>query len=109
MTVEKGPSAGRRAWVANPRDFYGALALLLLALCMLWGTRDLPGWYGFQLGAGSVPRLFAALLAANALIVMAVSALRLITCMRLATVMWCSTVRAIITSVLFSMSWADPS
>jgi putative tricarboxylic transport membrane protein len=74
MTVEKGPSAGRGAWVANPRDFYGALALLLLALCVLWGTRDLPGWYGFQLGAGSVPRLFAALLAANALIVMAISA-----------------------------------
>jgi putative tricarboxylic transport membrane protein len=74
MTIDKGPSARRDPWIANPRDFFGALALLLLALCALWATWDLPGWRGFQLGAGSVPRLFAALLAATALLVMAISA-----------------------------------
>jgi putative tricarboxylic transport membrane protein len=71
MNADRRQSASRGAWIANPRDFYGALGLLLLALFMLWGMWDLPGTRGFQLGAGSVPRLFAALLAVNALIVMA--------------------------------------
>jgi putative tricarboxylic transport membrane protein len=73
MAIDNGSSTGRGTWIANPRDFYGAFALLLLALGLLWAGWDLPGWHGFQLGAGSVPRLFAALLAASALLVMAVS------------------------------------
>lgn len=63
----------RSSLIGNPRDFFGACGLLLLALFVLWATRDLPGQRGFQLGAGSVPRLFALLLAANALFVMAMS------------------------------------
>jgi putative tricarboxylic transport membrane protein len=61
--------------IGNPRDFVGGLGFLLLALFVLWATRDLPGQRGFQLGAGSVPRLFAVLLALNAVIVMALAAL----------------------------------
>jgi putative tricarboxylic transport membrane protein len=64
----------RASLIGNPRDFFGACGLLLLALFVLWATRDLPGQQGFQLGAGSVPRLFALLLAANALFVMTMSA-----------------------------------
>jgi putative tricarboxylic transport membrane protein len=62
--------------IGNPRDFIGGLGFLLLALFVLWATRDLPGQRGFQLGAGSVPRLFALLLAVNAGFVMAISAFR---------------------------------
>jgi hypothetical protein len=70
MESDSRTSARREAWISNPRDFYGALGLLLLALLVLWATWNLPGREGFQLGSGSVPRLFAALLAANALAVM---------------------------------------
>lgn len=66
--------AKRSRLIGNPRDFVGACALLALALLVLWATKDLPGQRGFQLGAGSVPRLFALLLAANAILVMALSA-----------------------------------
>ncbi len=64
----------RRGLIGNPRDFIGGLGFLLLALFVLWAIRHLPGQRGFQLGAGSVPRLFALLLAANAVFVMAISA-----------------------------------
>lgn len=74
MNAPDTPPASARGWIANPRDFFGALGLLLLALFVLWATLDLPGQEGFQLGAGSVPRLFALLLGANALLVMASAA-----------------------------------
>ena len=64
----------RSGLIGNPRDFIGGLGFLLLAVFVLWATRDLPGQRGFQLGAGSVPRLFALLLAFNAIFVMALSA-----------------------------------
>jgi putative tricarboxylic transport membrane protein len=64
----------RSGLIGNPRDFIGGLGFLLLALFVLWATRDLPGQRGFQFGAGSVPRLFALLLALNAILVMALSA-----------------------------------
>lgn len=74
MNSPDTPPANARGWIANPRDFFGALVLLLLALSVLWATLDLPGQEGFQLGAGSIPRLFALLLGANALLVMASAA-----------------------------------
>jgi len=73
MAIDRNSPGKNGAWIGNPRDFYGAAILLLLALFVLWATRDLPGQRGFQLGAGSVPRLFAAVLAANAALVMAMS------------------------------------
>jgi hypothetical protein len=56
--------------IENPRDFFGALGLLALASFVFWATWDLPGQRGFQFGAGTAPRLFALLLAANAAAVM---------------------------------------
>jgi putative tricarboxylic transport membrane protein len=66
-------NSNRGSLIGNPRDFIGGLGFLLLALFVLWATRDLPGQRGFQLGAGSVPRLFALLLAINAVFVMTLS------------------------------------
>jgi putative tricarboxylic transport membrane protein len=72
MVMDSG-NTKRSGLIGNPRDFIGGLGFLLLALFVLWATRHLPGQRGFQLGAGSVPRLFALLLAANAVFVMAIS------------------------------------
>jgi putative tricarboxylic transport membrane protein len=49
--------------ISGPRDFYGGLALILLALVGFWLMRDLPGQQGFVFGAGTAPRLSATLLA----------------------------------------------
>jgi putative tricarboxylic transport membrane protein len=49
--------------IHNPRDFYGGLALLGLALFALWASSDLPGMRGFAFGPGTAPRLFAIILA----------------------------------------------
>lgn len=49
--------------IRGPRDFYGGLALVALALLALWLCGDLPGQQGVNLGPGSAPRLFASLLA----------------------------------------------
>jgi putative tricarboxylic transport membrane protein len=48
--------------IRNPRDFFGGLALVGLALFALWASRDLPGMHGFAFGPGTAPRLFACLL-----------------------------------------------
>lgn len=57
------PSAGRR--IRNPRDFYGGLALVALALFALWASGDLAGMQNFSFGPGTAPRLFAILLGAT--------------------------------------------
>ena len=49
--------------VLNPQDFYGGIALILLALVALVASNDLPGIRGFAFGPGTAPRLFAFLLA----------------------------------------------
>lgn len=49
-------------WVKGPQDFIGGLALIGLALFALWASHDLQGMQGFSFGAGTAPRLFAALL-----------------------------------------------
>ncbi len=53
---------GWRGWVRNPQDFYGGLALVILALLAFWASWNLPGMRGFAFGPGTAPRLFAALL-----------------------------------------------
>ena len=55
---------GFRFRVRGPRDFYGGLALIALAILAIWVSRDLPGMHGFAFGPGTAPRLFAGLLAA---------------------------------------------
>jgi len=55
--------------VLNPQDFYGGMALILLALTAFVASNDLPGMRGFAFGPGTAPRLFAFTLAALALLV----------------------------------------
>ena len=54
---------GFRFKVRGPRDFYGGLALIALAIIAIWTSGDLPGTHGFAFGPGTAPRLFAGLLA----------------------------------------------
>jgi putative tricarboxylic transport membrane protein len=54
---------GFRFKVRGPRDFYGGLALMALAILAIWLSGDLPGTHGFAFGPGTAPRLFAGLLA----------------------------------------------
>jgi len=50
--------------VHGPRDFYGGLALSLLATLALIASAELPGQRGFAFGPGTAPRLFSFVLAA---------------------------------------------
>ena len=50
--------------IRSPRDFWGGLALIGLAIIAIWASRDLPGQRGFAFGPGTAPRLFSGLLAA---------------------------------------------
>ena len=54
---------GFRFKVRAPRDFYGGLALIALAIIAIWTSGDLPGTHGFAFGPGTAPRMFAGLLA----------------------------------------------
>lgn len=54
---------GFRFKVRGPRDFYGGLALIGLAIIAIVTSGDLPGTHGFAFGPGTAPRLFAGLLA----------------------------------------------
>jgi putative tricarboxylic transport membrane protein len=49
--------------VRGPRDFYGGLALIALAIVALLASGELPGQHGFAFGPGTAPRMFATLLA----------------------------------------------
>jgi putative tricarboxylic transport membrane protein len=60
-TSAKG--GGFRFKVRGPRDFYGGLALIALAILAIWTSGDLPGTHGFAFGPGTAPRLFAGVLA----------------------------------------------
>ena len=55
--------------VLNPQDFYGGMALILLALVAFVASNDLPGMRGFAFGPGTAPRLFAFVLAVLSLAV----------------------------------------
>ena len=48
-----------RGVIRNPRDFWGGLSLVLVALFAIWASGDLPGMRGFAFGPGTAPRLFA--------------------------------------------------
>jgi hypothetical protein len=49
--------------VRNPQDFYGGMAMIMLALTAFVASNDLPGMRGFAFGPGTAPRLFAMTLA----------------------------------------------
>lgn len=62
--VKTSPRGGGfRFKVRGPRDFYGGLALIGLAILAIWASGDLPGQHGFAFGPGTAPRIFATLLA----------------------------------------------
>jgi len=48
--------------VAGPRDFYGGIIFIDLAILALIASAELPGQRGFAFGPGTAPRLFAILL-----------------------------------------------
>ena len=48
--------------VRAPQDFYGGLALTLLAIFAIVASAELPGQRGFAFGPGTAPRLFAIIL-----------------------------------------------
>jgi putative tricarboxylic transport membrane protein len=54
-----------RVTIHDPRDYYGGLVLLGLALFAVWASSDLPGMHGFAFGPGTAPRLFAGILGAS--------------------------------------------
>jgi putative tricarboxylic transport membrane protein len=54
---------GLRFKVRAPREFYGGLTLIAIAIVAIWASGDLPGMHGFAFGPGTAPRLFASLLA----------------------------------------------
>ncbi len=58
---QKGPRIGFS--VRGPRDFWGGIVLIALAILAIWASRDLPGQRGFAFGPGTAPRLFSGLLA----------------------------------------------
>jgi len=59
------------AKIRSPREFWGGLVLIALALFTFWAASDLAGMQGHAIGPGTAPRLFAGLLAlAGAVIAM---------------------------------------
>lgn len=49
--------------IRAPQDFYGGVALVLLAIFAIVASAELPGQRGFAFGPGTAPRLFAIVLA----------------------------------------------
>ena len=49
-------------WIRAPQDFFGGIALMVIAVFALWASSDLQGMHGFSFGAGTAPRMFAVLL-----------------------------------------------
>lgn len=66
--MSEGKRAARSAGgfqfkVRGPRDFYGGLVLIGLAIIALMASSELSGSHGFAFGPGTAPRMFAILLA----------------------------------------------
>ncbi|HEX2536797.1 MAG TPA: tripartite tricarboxylate transporter TctB family protein [Pseudolabrys sp.] len=57
--------------IRAPRDFWGGVALIALAVIAFWATRDLGGMQGVAFGPGTAPRLFSGLLGVIGCVVMA--------------------------------------
>src|SRR5215467_6347297 len=56
---------------SSPRDYFGGAAFVALAIFALEASRDLPGMHGFAFGPGTAPRIFASVLGALGVAVMA--------------------------------------
>src|SRR5437762_6064168 len=53
-----------RGPIRSPRDFWGGIGLIVLAMFAIWASSDLPGMRGFAFGPGTAPRMFAYVLLA---------------------------------------------
>jgi putative tricarboxylic transport membrane protein len=53
------PQSRTGGFIRNPQDFWGGLALVILAALTYWAADDLGGMRGFAFGPGTAPRLFA--------------------------------------------------
>src|SRR6187397_2214970 len=65
MSEGVSPSPKGRGFIfsiRSPRDFWGGLVLIAVAILAIWASRDLPGQRGFAFGPGTAPRLFSGLL-----------------------------------------------
>ena len=62
---------GFRFKIRGPRDFYGGVALIVVAAIAFWASSNLPGQQGFAFGPGTAPRIFAGLLMAIGVLVAA--------------------------------------
>ena len=76
MSGNVGGSGERGSFIRAPRDFWGGMALIVLAAFAYWASHDLPGMRGFAFGPGTAPRMFAIVLGVLGL---AVSATGLVT------------------------------
>jgi putative tricarboxylic transport membrane protein len=55
--------------IRGPRDFFGGVALVVVALLAFWASSSLPGQQGFAFGPGTAPRMFAGLLLAIGVVI----------------------------------------
>src|SRR5262245_55986632 len=46
---------GLRFKVRAPREFYGGLSLIGVAIVAIWASGELPGMHGFAFGPGTAP------------------------------------------------------
>jgi putative tricarboxylic transport membrane protein len=58
------------SFIRGPRDFFGGLVLIGVAIFAYWASYELPGMRGFAFGPGTAPRGFAMVLGALGLAVM---------------------------------------
>jgi putative tricarboxylic transport membrane protein len=69
-STPRGPQPAIR--IRSPRDFWGGVVLIALALFAFWAADDLAGMRGISLGPGSAPRMFAGLLALAGAVIAAI-------------------------------------
>jgi putative tricarboxylic transport membrane protein len=62
MSDSAGGTSEGRSFIRGPREFWGGLMLVAVAVFALWASRDLPGMRGFAFGPGTAPRMFAIVL-----------------------------------------------
>src|SRR6185369_9067804 len=58
------PAPRSQGLIRSPKDFWGGVGLIALALFGIWACSDLPGMRGFAFGPGTAPRMFAYVLLA---------------------------------------------
>lgn len=69
LVVAAAALAVLRRGAHGPRDYYGGIALVGMAVFAFWASSDLPGMHGFAFGPGTGPRIFAFMLGLMGIIV----------------------------------------